>query len=71
MPFSIPFTGKMIYPSANACWRYQQDQMLEIMRGWCDYELRDLHDDENELKFAVLLLMLCVRELWESFSLSP
>ena len=42
-----PFTGKMIYPSANACWRYQQDQMLEIMRGWCDYELRDLHDDEK------------------------
>ena len=42
-----PFTGKMIYPSANACWRYQQDQMLEIMRGWCDYELRNLHDDEK------------------------
>ena len=21
--------------------------MLEIMRGWCDYELRDLHDDEK------------------------
>ena len=42
-----PFTGKMIYPSANACWRYQQDQMLEIMRGWCDYELRDLRDDEK------------------------
>lgn len=42
-----PFTGKMLYPSASACWRYQQDQMLEIMRGWCDYELRDLHDDEK------------------------
>lgn len=39
-----PFTGKMIYPSNSACWRYQQDQMLEIMRGWCDYELRDLND---------------------------
>jgi len=42
-----PFTGKMLYPSASACWRYQQDQMLEIMQGWCDYELRDLHDDEK------------------------
>lgn len=39
-----PFTGKMLYPSNGACWRYQQDQMLEIMRGWCDYELRDLND---------------------------
>ncbi len=39
-----PFTGAMIYPSNNACWRYQQDQMLEIMRGWCDYELSDIND---------------------------
>ena len=42
-----PFTGKMIYPSNSACWRYQQDQMLEIMRGWCGYELRDLHDEHE------------------------
>lgn len=39
-----PFTGQMLYPSNGACWRYQQDQMLDIMRGWCDYELRDLKD---------------------------
>ena len=39
-----PFTGAMLYPSNGACWRYQQDQMLEIMCGWCDYELRDLND---------------------------
>lgn len=39
-----PFTGKMIYPSNGACWRYQQDQMFEIMSGWCNYELRDLND---------------------------
>ena len=42
-----PFTGKMLYPSNSACWRYQQDQMLEIMRGWCDYELKEL-DDAHE-----------------------
>lgn len=41
-----PFTGEMIYPSSGACWRYQQDQMLEIMSGWTAYELRDLHDEE-------------------------
>ncbi len=39
-----PFTGKMLYPSNNACWRYQQSQMLEYMQGWCNYELRDLDD---------------------------
>ena len=42
-----PFTGKMLYPSNGACWRYQQDQMLEIMRGWCSYELRDLNDSHE------------------------
>ena len=39
-----PFSGKMLYPSSGACWRYQQDAMLEIMNGWTDYELRDLDD---------------------------
>jgi len=42
-----PFTGKMIYPSNGSCWRYQQEDMLQIMQGWCDYELRDLHDEEE------------------------
>ncbi len=42
-----PFTGKMLYPSNGACWRYQQDQMLEIMCGWCDYELRDIDDAQE------------------------
>ena len=42
-----PFTGKMIYPSNGACWRYQQDDMLSIMQGWCDYELKDLHDEHE------------------------
>lgn len=42
-----PFTGKMLYPSNGSCWRYQQDEMLSIMCGWCEYELRDL-DDTHE-----------------------
>lgn len=45
-----PFTGEYIYPSANACWRYQQDEMLRIMQGWCPYELKDLHDEEQRAK---------------------
>lgn len=39
-----PFTGKMLYPANGRCWTFGQDQMLEIMRGWCEYELRDLND---------------------------
>ena len=42
-----PFTGEMIYPSDRACWRYQQDEMLNIMNGWCPYVLKDLHDAER------------------------
>lgn len=42
-----PFTGKMLYPSVGACWRYQQADMLEIMCGWCNYELRDLQDEAS------------------------
>lgn len=49
-----PFTGKMIYPSQGACWRYQQNQMLEIMRGWCDYELRDLNDVQERASICSL-----------------
>ena len=39
-----PFTGIMLYPANGRCWTFGQEQMLEIMRGWCDYELRDLND---------------------------
>ena len=39
-----PFTGELIYPYANACWRYEQSEMLNIMSGWAVYELRDLDD---------------------------
>ena len=45
-----PFTGEYLYPSANACWRYQQDEMLRIMQGWCPYELKNLHDEEQRAK---------------------
>lgn len=63
-----PFTGKMLYPSNGACWRYQQEDMMEIMRGWCDYELVDLHDEkerahvcgvsENDVRQGVLGIVL-------------
>ncbi len=39
-----PFTGKMLYPSIAAHWRYSQETMLEIMNGWCPYKLEELDD---------------------------
>ena len=47
-----PFTGKLIYPSSGACWRYQQDAMLEIMNGWTTYELRDIDDASERAKIC-------------------
>lgn len=45
-----PFTGELLYPSDTACWRYQQDTMLEYMNGWCEYKLEDLHDEAQRAK---------------------
>ena len=42
-----PFTGKMLYPSRGACWRYQQSEMLRIMSGWGNYGLENLHDESQ------------------------
>lgn len=63
-----PFTGKLIYPYQNAHWRYQQDEMLRIMQGWCNYELRDLNDasqrasicgvNESDVRAGVKAIML-------------
>ena len=39
-----PFTGEMLYPAVTAHWRYSQEQMLDYMNGWCEYELKDLND---------------------------
>ena len=42
-----PFTGELLYPVVNNHWRYGQKDMLNIMNGWCEYELRDLHDESR------------------------
>lgn len=39
-----PFTGKLLYPANGLHWRQKQSDMLDIMRGWCNYELRELDD---------------------------
>ena len=43
-----PFSGKMIYPTKEACWRYQQETMLEIMNDWTAYELKVLDEEPEE-----------------------
>lgn len=42
-----PFTGKLLYPANGRCWTFGQEQMLDIMCGWCNYELKEL-DDAHE-----------------------
>ena len=42
-----PFNGTLIYPYSDAHWRYSQNEMLSIMNGWCEYELKDLDDAEK------------------------
>lgn len=47
---SIP-NGAHLYPSNGRCWAFGQDVMLDIMNGWCPYELRNPCDeDKKELK---------------------
>ena len=40
-----PFSGEMLYPTNRRCWTYQQMDILQIMREWTDYELKDIEDD--------------------------
>lgn len=49
-----PFSGKMIYPTMDAHWRYSQEAMLEIMSGWAPYKFENLHDEEERAKICGL-----------------
>lgn len=42
-----PFTGEMLYPSNGAHWRYQQNDMFQIMSKWGNYRLENIHDEEK------------------------
>lgn len=45
-----PITGKMAYPPQGRCWSLGQDQMLQAMNQWCEYELKALNDDEDRAR---------------------
>ena len=61
-----PFTGELVYPPSGRCWPLQQSQMFEIMNDWCEYELRNIQDEEkrtsicnvNNVREGVLAIML-------------
>ena len=63
-----PFTGSLIYPTNGRHWAFGQEQVLEIMLGWGNYELRGIDDDERraeicgvtvgEIRHDVMAIML-------------
>lgn len=40
-----PFTGELVYPTIGRCWTFGQPEMLNYISGWCEYELKNLHDE--------------------------
>ena len=63
-----PLTGKILYPTKDRCWAYEQPEILRIMNQWCPYELRDIGDsklraqvcgvEESEVREGVCAIML-------------
>lgn len=39
-----PITGEWIYPTPGRHWAFDQAQILRILNGWAEYELRDIDD---------------------------
>lgn len=41
-----PITGEMEYPATSSNWRFEQSEMLRIMREWGPYELGEVTSEE-------------------------
>ena len=48
-----PVTGEMIYPARASNWRFEQSEMLRIMREWADYHLVEPDDAEMAERRAI------------------
>ena len=48
-----PVTGEMIYPATASNWRFEQPEMLRIMREWADYQLGDVDADELSARSTI------------------
>lgn len=40
-----PISGEFAYPPQGRCWSLGQDLMLKAMNQWCEYKLKDIHDE--------------------------
>lgn len=49
-----PFTGAMMYPPTGSHWRMGQSEILEIMKEWAAYDIKDLHDEEERARICDL-----------------
>lgn len=47
-----PLTGRLLYPSNGRCWTFGQDQMLDIMNGWAEYESRVIDDADRRAQIC-------------------
>ena len=47
-----PFTGELLYPTTGRCWSFGQEEMLRFMNGWCEYELKELQDDNKRAEIC-------------------
>lgn len=47
-----PITGELIYPPTGRCWTFGQNQMLEYMKEWGHYELKELNDVDKRAEIC-------------------
>lgn len=47
-----PFSGELMYPASGRCWNGEQSDILKHMKGWCEYELRDINDAEQRARIC-------------------
>lgn len=47
-----PITGRLLYPSNGRCWTFGQQQMLDLMSEWAEYELRIIDDADRRAQIC-------------------
>lgn len=47
-----PITGKLLYPPVGRCWSFGQQQMLECMLEWAEYELKIIPDYDKRCEIC-------------------
>lgn len=47
-----PFTGSLVYPTNGRHWANDQLEILDNLKGWCEYELRELDDADKRAEIC-------------------